>query len=227
MHSSEALAATDFEYRNASGTRTETGSMPDIALSNRLGVVVRNPFDGIGAATFVLSCVTGFYDEYRAETDDFYAYPDYFTFQSDGRLVDYRWFDIWPDHKNVETAPKAEAVLRAINDRAVDILLVPDGPTSDPDFEATTREGFERRIDECYLYAPNGRLEDPSVSIGLPRDPAWEWIEKTLHTIDDDHVDLRARREREWYSRTEDGTLTQGFRRIDPEDALRYLPDEA
>lgn len=54
--------------------------MPVIAVSDRLGVVIRDPFDGIGAATFVLSCVTAFYDEYRMETDDFYAYPDYFTF---------------------------------------------------------------------------------------------------------------------------------------------------
>lgn len=222
MHTAEALAATDFQYQNS----TETAPMPDIAVSDRLGVVVREPFDGIGAATFVLSCVTGFYDEYRMKTDDFYAYPDYFTFQSDDRLVDYLWFDIWPDHKNVETEPEAESVLQAINDRAVNVLLVPDGPTSEPEFEAVTREGFERRIDSCYLYAPDGQLSDPSVSISLPREPTWEWIEKTLDTIDDDHADLRARQEQEWRARIEDGFLSQDFRRIDFEDALRYLPNQ-
>jgi hypothetical protein len=227
MHTAEALAATDFQYRNADRTRAGVNPTPDVAVSDRLGVVIRDPFDGLGAATFVLSRVTDFYEEYRAETEDFYAYPDYFTFQSDGRFVDYLWFDIWPDHKNVRTAPEAEAVLRAINDRAIDALLVPDGPAGDPDFEAVTREGFERRIDDCYLYAPDGELDDPSFSIGLSCDPTWEWIERTLDTIDDDYTDLRARRKREWRARIEDGTLLQDFRRIDPEDALRYLPDEA
>ena len=227
MHTAEALSATDFQYRPTDRTRTGTDSIPDVTVSDRLGVVTRDPFDAIGAATFVLSCVTDFYDAYRAAADDFYAYPDYFTFQSDGRPVDYRWFDIWPDHKNVETDPDAESVLRAVNDRAIDVLLIPDGPTNDPDLEAVTREAFERRIDECYLYAPDGRLDESSFSIGLPRDPVRKWVEKTLDTIDDDHADVRVRREREWRARVEDGAFTQDFRQIDPEDALRYLPHDA
>lgn len=191
MHSSEALAATDFQYRRAGESRARVDVMPDIAISDRLGVVVRDPFDGIGAVTFVLPCVTAFYDEYRVETDDFYAYPDYFTLQSDGRPVDYRWFDIWPDHKNIETTRGDEAVLRTINDRGINILLVPDRPPSPPDLDAVSRESFERRIDSCFLYAPDGQLDGPSFSIRQPRDPAWEWIQKTLDTIDDDYADLQ------------------------------------
>jgi hypothetical protein len=150
----------------------------------------------------------------------------YFTFQTDERLVDYCWFDIWPVHKNIETARGGEAVLRTINDRGITILLVPDKPTGDPDLDAVSRESFERRIDSCFLYAPDGQLDGPSFSIHLPRDPSWEWIQKTLDTIDDDHADLQVRREREWYDRVEDGIITQKFRQIDPENALRYLPDE-
>lgn len=226
MHSAEALAATDFQYRRAGEPRARTDVMPGVTLLDRLGVVLRDPFDGIGAATFVLSCTTAFYDEYRAETDDFYAYPDYFTFQSDGRTVDYLWFDIWPDHKNVETPSQAEAVLRAVNDRGIDILLVPDGPTGDADLEPATRESYERRIDSCYLYAPDGRLDDHSFSIRVPRDPVWEWIQLTLDTIDDEHADLRDRREREWRDHVADGHVTGEFRRIDPDEALRYVPNE-
>jgi hypothetical protein len=226
MHSSEALAATDFHYRRADESCAKENVMPDISIPDRLGVVIRDPFGGIGAATFVLSCVTAFYDEYRTEGDDFYVYPDYFTFQSEERLVDYLWFYIWPDHKNVQTGREAEAVLQAINDRGINFLLVPDEPTGDPDLEAMTRASFEQRIDGCYLYAPDGQLDGDSFSISLPRDPTWEWIQKTLNTIGDENNDLQTRREREWRVRVENGTLTQEFRRITPENALRYLPDK-
>ena len=200
--------------------------MPDISIPDRVGVVIRDPLDGIGAATFVLSCVTAFYDKYRKKTDDFYAYPDYFTFQSDGRLIDYLWFDIWPEHKNVETAREPETILQAINDRGINILLVPDGSASDPNLEAVTRESFERRIDSCYLYAPDGRLNGDSFSISMPRDSIWEWIQKTLNTIDDENSGLQARREQLWRARIEDGTIVQEFHQITPERALRYLPNE-
>lgn len=223
MHSSEALASSDFQDWRADASCTKAEVMPDIAVLDRLGVVIRDPFDGIGAATFVLSCVTAFYDEYRAESDDFYAYPDYFTFQSDGRSIDYRWFDIWTEHKNVETARTSESVLRVINDRGVTILLVPDGPTGAPDLDSVTRESFERRIDGCYLYAPDGQLDEPSFSIRQPRDPTWEWIQRIVDTTDDDYASLR--REHECHA-VENDAITQDFRRIDSEDALRYLPDE-
>lgn len=127
MHSSKAIAATDFTYRYDDKSTGLDAVMPDITIPDRLGVVLRESFDGLGAATFVLVCVTVFYDEYRAETADFYAYSDYFTFQSDWRRVDYRWFDIWLEHKNIQTDRDAEAVLRAINDRGITHILVPRG----------------------------------------------------------------------------------------------------
>lgn len=87
------------------------------------------------------------------------------------------------------------------------------------------RESFERRIDASYLYAPDGRLDGPAFSIRLPRDPVWEWMQKTVDTIDDEYDELGTRRSQEWCTRFEDGMITQTLRQIASEDALRYLPD--
>ena len=224
MHSYSNLQASDFQYRQSNELDTKANVMPEIGILDRLGVVIRQPFDGLGAANFILSCVTAFYDEYQKENEDFYAYPDYFTFQSDGRLVDYRWFEIWPNHKNVETKQDAEAMLRAINDRGVNLLLIPDGPTSKPEIDEVTRESAERRIDACYLYAPNGTLDGSEFTVQQPREPASKWIQKTLE-IADDKPELQGCREREWYNPIKSDIITQEFRRIDIDEAICHLPD--
>lgn len=248
MHSTDEIHAESFEYVQNGSVVQREAVMPSIGRHDRLGVVDHQQFDALGANTFICSCISAFYDLYRddrittesvvADTVDesdrrvsdylrengFYAYPDFYTFQSVNEIVDYRWFDIWPDHKHVPVETDPETTLRAINDRAITTLLVPDGSATTPSLNPETRESAERRIDNCYLYSPNGDLEDPDLSIRLDTDSLEAWVEQTFETVDSNNI----QRERLDHWRDELGSqpLKQDFRQIDLDQALDHLPND-
>ena len=220
MHTTDELTSETFEYRRAGEAVPRTGVMPAMAVEDRLGVVMASPTDGLGAGNFVLSCVTAFYDALRVRRDEFFEYPDYYTFQASPDPLDYLEFDIWPDHKNVPVAPDPERVLRAVNDRAIDVLLVPDSSGSDAAVEGiedVTLRSAERRIDACYLYAPDGDLADADLSIGVPWKFVGDWYRETLDAAGDGAAAFAP-------PRSDDTALAQGFREIGLEGALTHLP---
>lgn len=194
--------------------------MPHITSDDRVGVVMETGTEGLGAGNFVLSCVTAFYD-YLSETreEDFFEYPDYYTFQTTSEPADYRMLDIYPDHKNVTVEPNAEQLLRAINDRAITILLVPDVSPISPNVDEITLQSARRRIDHCYVYAPDGRPSDAEFSIRQPRQPTNNWFEATIESLDgksEEGVPAFG---------SSDDSIVQQFRPISVEQALERLPD--
>ncbi|MBV0926239.1 hypothetical protein KTS45_18690 [Halomicroarcula limicola] len=175
--------------------------------------------EGLGAGTFVLSCVTAFY-EYLRETreEEFFEYPDYYTFQTASNPADYRMLDIYPDHKNVTVEPTAEQLLRAINDRAITTLLVPDVSPSSPDVDEITLQSAYRRIDHCYVYAPDGRPSNVDFTIRQPRQPANEWFETTVESVNgDSEVTVPS-------FGSDDDWIVQQFRQVSTKQGLERLP---
>ncbi|EMA37244.1 hypothetical protein C447_12772 [Halococcus hamelinensis 100A6] len=182
-----------------------------------MGIVMRTGAEGLGAGSFLLSCVTAFYD-YLGETreGDFFEYPDYYTFQTTEDPADYRMLDIYPDHKNLAVEPDAEHLLQAINDRAITILLVPDGPPTSPNVADIALQSARRRMDSCYVYAPDGRPSDATFSIRQPRRPANEWFEATIESMDHpEEVPAFG---------SDDDSIHQQFSPVPLERALERLP---
>lgn len=219
MHTAAELEATDFEYRSDGDVVSRDEVLPTITPAERVGVVMDDGTDGLGAGNLILSCITAFYDSLRETKDDFFEYPDYYTFQTTADPADYGMLDIYPEHKNVTVQPDAEHVLRAVNDRAISILLVPEGPTRSPDVEDITRRSAERRIDRCFLYAPGGRPDRPDFAIRQPREPAVEWYETTARS-----TESSPERDALPSFGSSDGYITQYFRTISLEGALSRLP---
>lgn len=219
MHTTNELDSASFEYRVDGNEVSRETVLPSVTSDDRIGVVMGAGREGIGAGSLLLSYVTAFYDHLSATYDtDFFEYPDYYTFQTTGDPVDYRMLDIYPDHKNVSVEPDAEQLLRAINDRAITTLVVPDIPPSSPDIDSITRHSASRRIDHCYLYAPDGHPSDAEFSIRQPRHPAADWFETTLESLDDDSaVRVPA-------FGPDDDWIVQQFREISTEQALERLP---
>lgn len=183
MHTTEEVDAADFSYHAADGvSRDEV--LPPITPETRLGVVMDSGTDGIGAGNFILSSVTAFYDHRRQMNEDVFEYPDYYTFQTTSDPADYRMLDIYPDYKNVTVEPDAEQLLRAINDRAITILLVPDRPMLSPEIDDISLRSAERRITHCYLYATDGQVIGADFTIQLPRQLAEEWYESTARSVE-------------------------------------------
>lgn len=219
MHTIKELDRTSFEYRVDGAVVPRETVMPHVTSDARVGVVMGTGVEGLGAGTFVLSCVTAFYD-YLSETreEDFFEYPDYFTFQTTREPADYRMLDFYPDHKNVTVEADAEHLLRAINDRAITTLLVPDVSPTSPDVDDITLRSAHRRIDHCYVYAPDGRPSDAEFSIRQPRRPANEWFEATVESVDgESEVCVPS-------FGSGDDWIVQQFRRVPTERALERLP---
>lgn len=219
MHTAEELEAPDFEYLSDGKPVSRSDVMPTIAPEDRVGVVMGTGTDGIAAGNFILSCVTAFYDHLREAKGDFFEYPDYYTFQTTEDAADYGMLDIYPDHKNVTVEPDAEQLLRAISDRAINILLVPDVSNRRPDVDDITLRSVERRIEHCYRYAHDGRLEDPEFSIRQPRRPAGDWYETIIKSMDG----IPTTEDRPWTEHSDD-YITQKFRRVRLTRALSHLP---
>jgi len=219
MHTTKELDSTSFEYQVNGDVVPRDTVMPSVTSNDRVGVVMGTGAGGLGAGNFILSCVTAFYD-YLRETreEDFFEYPDYYTFQTTSEPADYRMLDVYPDHKNVTVESDVERLLRAINDRAITTLLVPDVPPTSPDVENITLQSAHRRIDHCYVYAPDGRPSNGEFSVRQRRQPAREWFETTVESVTGDSEGSVPS------FGSNDNWIVQQFRQVSVEQALERLP---
>ena len=107
MHSTQILKSADFMFMVQDQEVEFTDLIPNFSVLSRLGIVSQQPSDGIGASNLIMACVTEFYNFYRHQ-NDFFTYPDYFSFQTSNISIDYSYFDIWPSHKNLQVERKPE-----------------------------------------------------------------------------------------------------------------------
>ena len=207
MHTSQALSSDDFEIRVDGDRATVDDVLPGFDENTRLGIVITRAGGAAGASTLILAAVTAFYDRLRATGDDFFAYADFFAFhvgQSRGSL---RKLDVFPEHKEPVVPDEAEAILRAINDRGVTHLLVPEGATSGT-LGRDTRHSAQRRIRTAIAYSPDGRVESPDIEItGAARG------EQFVTAMLGDPRDVAGT----------DGRPRETFRRLGLDDALQML----
>lgn len=222
MHTLHDLSAADFRYRTNGRTVDRAAVMPAIDVADRVGIVMGAGDEGLGAANFLLSCVIDFYDTLRERTDEFFQYPDFYTFQATADPADYRMFDVYPDHKNVEVEAEAEAILRAVNDRGISILLVADRPQEHPDIEDVTRRSAERTLEQAFLYNSAGRLAGGGFEISLPRHPVADWCETTVESMTDAPAEPAAALQQSQQDR-----ISQDYRQLTLEEALERLPQLA
>ena len=165
MHTSTKLRSDSFAIELGGRPATIAELLPGDDAGGRLGVVVREPFGAVGASNLVLAAVTAFYDAQRARADDFYIYPDYFLLHVGRRHGDHSMLDVWPSHKEVVVPDDPDAILDAINDRAITWLVVPDGEPGTAPQAREARASAHDRIVAALSYAPGGRVADGDVRI--------------------------------------------------------------
>ena len=214
MHSSK-LRGTDFDLTVAGATVAHSDFFAGFASTRRVGVVSPRPLDGLGATALLLAHVTAFYDAYRATDADFFAYPDFFTFQRAVAIANYGMMDVWPERKNVELGAEVSDAVDAITDRAVDVLLVPDGGEREVELHPVQQAAVARQISDCYLYGIDGRVADADITVSCPRQPVADWVQKVVDSVPGTtpapHDDGDA------------AVIRQSYRRLRVAEALRRL----
>ena len=220
MHSS-SLRGTDFEivWRGKALTHAEFFSR--FRETDRVGIVTPHRFEAIGAITLIMAYVTAFYERYRERGAEFFAYPDFFTFQQQAPCADYAMYDIWPKHKNVLVSPEAQQTVEAITDRGVKVLLVPDRDPGEVEIAPVELESARRNTGRCFAYSETGATVSPDLVVEcqshLLRDYA-------LAVIDSVPAEDSVQEQRErWVERTANDTLSQSFRELELSEALQRI----
>ena len=215
MHSSE-LRDGDFVIESGGAPVPLSDFFNGYTSTRRLGLLAPQRTEGIGAVALVMAHVTAFYNTYRATGGDFFAYPDFYTFQSHEPVAAYTMLDIWPNHKSVLVSNDPLDRLNAITDRAINILLVPTGASTEHDFQRQQLASATRLIDTCYLYSPAGMIEDPDLVIRCATDPIANWCRTVIDSLPE--------AERISHTLLDPGdTIEQSFRQIALEEALSLL----
>jgi hypothetical protein len=189
---------------------------------DRLGIVMRGPADGVGASGFILACVTAFYDLYHATGEPFFTYPDYFTLQATEHLALYSSLDIWPNYKSIQVQPDPDQILQTLNDRGVNVLLVPEGPAREHAFDRVALSSAQRRIRACYVYGRDGKVSAPDLCIRRQAGPVEPYLRKVFDSIKNEA--LRGELVSEWErGRGDSGEVEETYRRVGLDEALAYL----
>jgi hypothetical protein len=165
MHTSTELRSDSFSIELDGRRAMITDLLAGAGADGRLGIVVGEPCAAVGGSLLLLAAVTAFYDAQRARSDRFYIYPDYFLFHVGRPQGDHSMLDVWPSHKEVVVPDDPEAILEAINDRAITWLVVPD---REPAAVPRQREALARardRIVAAFSYSPTGRVPQGDVRI--------------------------------------------------------------
>ncbi len=220
MHSS-SIRGTDFRIT----WRGEAIRHADFFLSfrdtDRVGVIIPHRLEGLGAITLIMSYVTAFYDRYRERGSEFYAYPDFFTFQREAPCADYCMLDIWPYHKNIQVPDDAQQTAEAVTGRGVNVLLVPDGDLREMGISPVELESARRNVQHCFAYSDTGTTASSDLVIECRSSLLRNYALAVLDSLPADDAVLELRRQ--WEARLGTDLLRQTFRELDLDDALRRI----
>lgn len=220
MHSSK-LRGSDFQIKSSGNPVDHAVFFSKIKKTDRVGVFTPKRYEAAGSVTLIMAYVTAFYNQYRATGDDFFAYPDFFTFQKKHPVANYGMFDIWPAHKNVYVPDTANEIAAAITDRGINILLVPDTQPQNHTFEPVQAESIRRNIHRCFIYSENGTLQNSTLEIITQTEPFREWVIKMFDSVSEDKT-LQHQKQR-WLEMNNSDILKQTFREIPLHDAINRL----
>lgn len=223
MHSS-TLRGRDFKISFNQRPISHADFFTDFSKFTRVGLVAPNGIDGVGATALIMACVTAFYDCYRLKGEDFFAYPAYYTFQHVQPLASYTMLDIWPKHKDVWVKKDPVELLNAINDRAIDILIMPDGKVTNPSYERAQIESAMRRVRACYLYSAEGKVDEPTLEVTVNSASVVKWTAQIFDDHENQPISHFADQKAAWFEQYRDAhALTQSFRELPVDDALTRL----
>jgi hypothetical protein len=165
MHTSRELRSDSFSIELDGRQATITDVLAGAGEDGRLGIVVHQPCGAVGGSLVLLAAITAFYDAQRARSSDFFIYPDYFLFHVGRPQGDHSMLDVWPSHKEVVVPDDPEAILEAINDRAITWLVVPDREPAAAPRQREAVASARDRIVAAFAYSTTGRVLDGDVRI--------------------------------------------------------------
>jgi hypothetical protein len=172
MHTATQLKRSQFGVLIDGESAEREALLPDWGAHDRLGVVVHEPFEALGASHLIQLAITAFYDERPARRagklradDPLAIYPEVYLFHIGGIHVNHSWLDVFPPRKEVSVENEAALILEAINDRAITRLAVPDSVPVMVAHAWKEPSAARDRIVSAFAYSGTGRTQGADVEI--------------------------------------------------------------
>lgn len=162
MHTAFSLKGSMFEIE-MNGQAADREGLLDWRPDDRLGVVLNSPLSALGASMLIQLVTTAYYDV-RPSRREAPHYAEIYLFHSGGRYGDFSSFDVVP-HREVFLPADPDALIEAINDRAITHLAIPDETPRHLTFAWKEPEAARDRIRHCFAYAAQGRTSDADIAI--------------------------------------------------------------
>jgi hypothetical protein len=228
MHTSD-LRPSDFHILQNEQSVAHQNCFQSITQLDRLGFTTESSLDGLGAAALILAHIAAFYDRYRERGTDFFAYPDFFSFQDKLPVTDYGMLDIFPREKNLHLPDDPWDALSTIASRAITVLVVPETATPvlrEPEVnrDRVILESLRRTVRICYLYSPTGQTTQEDTTICCKSESVESWGKEVIArapAVQTEHATKWL--EGMWGEQFVEGKLTQSFQQIGLEDAIARI----
>jgi hypothetical protein len=126
------MSTAGFEIMVDGRPATFDSVLPELTVNDRVGVVTQSPGGSLAAAPLLLASVARYYELLRGRGDKFYRYPGYYVIHVGRQHAYHGWLDVWSANKEVVVASHGEAVLEALNDRAITRVVLEDAGKPPP-----------------------------------------------------------------------------------------------
>jgi hypothetical protein len=163
MHMINLLTSDMFEVQRAGHPSSPQAVFPNWVPNDRFGIVIDEPFGGLGATQLIQMAATLFYDAKPSRRSERKVYPEIYALHYGQGYGAHAPFDFWPARR--EAIKDHRVLLDAINDRGITRLAIPDRPTRDIEHRPKEEDAALDRIVSAILYSPTGQVDGPDFSI--------------------------------------------------------------
>jgi hypothetical protein len=164
MHSAHQLSR-DMFCITASGRSVDRDTLLDWSERDRLGIVVKSAYGGLGAGLLISLAITAFYDCPTRQRRSANIYPDHYVFHVGGPWGSHGSFDFWPEYKEVFVENDARQLLQAINCHGITHLALPVVLGEIRRDRHRLMDDAQDRIKKAFLYAAQGSVPQADVLI--------------------------------------------------------------
>ena len=165
MHVIHLLASDMFDIRLGGQSSSREAIFPGWTAHDRFGIVIDEPFGGLGATQLIQLASAMFYDAKPTRRAERKVYPEIYALHYGGGFGAHAPFDFWPARREAILDGHPRILLDAINDRGITRLAIPDRPRREIEHRPKEEAAALDRIVSAIQYSATGRLDPSDFSI--------------------------------------------------------------
>jgi len=165
MHMAHLISSGMFDVRVGGEAAPASAVFPDWTAGDRFGIVIDEPFGGLGAAHLIQLATALFYDAKPSRRGERPVYPEIYALHYGRGFGAHAPFDFWPARREAILEEDHRVLLDAINDRGITRLAIPNRPRRDIEHRPKEEDAALDRIVSAFVYSPAGRVERPDFTI--------------------------------------------------------------